>query len=302
MNIGANLKYAYQQFCKQDGEEREFSRQLLIKLHKFEAKSAELASRTHIAQQMKNQFERVLMQQNPLLWAQIQRGLAEDLDSRFESHQQPVSIHNPVCMKDMAINTDGRSSTSSEQSLQEDGVWPHTPSPHPDLPPTTAEQMIYLENKQQPTIDESNDHKRNFPVASTLETQMSHSFAPDGISTPNITSKHYELYPAASPPRVLEATCQIKQHNLIKAEDLINQQQSEVNKEISREEIVVDGRKSVDTAPIAEATINPVVNPVTDVRETKPFRLDSESSETAAVSGPISGQKADDGDSDSFWN
>ncbi len=136
-NVGGfseSLKYSYQQFCKQDAEEREHSRRLLVKLKKFEAKSFDLAAQTQVAQQMRNQYERMLMQQNPLLWAQLQRNIATDITD-FEL-EIPLSVRSSAqkYTREKAINTSHHSSTSSEQhSLQEEGIWPHTPSPCPEV-------------------------------------------------------------------------------------------------------------------------------------------------------------------------
>ena len=135
-NVGGfseSLKYSYQQFCKQDAEERECSRRLLMKLKKFEAKSFDLAAQTQVAQQMKNQYEKMLMHQNPLLWAQLQRNNVTDIND-FEL-DMPFSVRSgQKHTREKAINTSHHSSTSSEQhSLNEEGVWPHTPSPYPEV-------------------------------------------------------------------------------------------------------------------------------------------------------------------------
>lgn len=124
-----SLKYAYHQFCKQDEEGREHSRRLLVKLKKFEAKSFDLAAQTQIAQHMKNQYEKMFMQQNPLLWAQLQRNIATDLEL-----EQPLLILNGALQstKNTVLNTSPNSSTSEQHSsLHEEGIWRQTPSPCP---------------------------------------------------------------------------------------------------------------------------------------------------------------------------
>jgi hypothetical protein len=134
-NVGGfseSIKYSYQQFCKQDAEGRESNRRLLVKLKKFEAKSFDLVAQTQVAQQMRNQYERTLMQQNPVLWAQIQRNIATDMTD-FEL-ERPLTGHGGrKHTREMAMNTSHNSSTSEQHSLHEEGVWPHTPSPFPEF-------------------------------------------------------------------------------------------------------------------------------------------------------------------------
>ena len=70
-SLAESLKNSYQAYWKQDAEARESNRQLLVKLQRFEFKASELCSRTQIAHQMKAQYEKMLVNQNPLLWAQV---------------------------------------------------------------------------------------------------------------------------------------------------------------------------------------------------------------------------------------
>lgn len=154
-NIGGfseGLKHSYQQFCKQDAESREHSRRLLVKLKKFEAKSFDLIAQTQTAQQMRNQYERMLMQQNPLLWAQLQRNITMDVTDCAELGPQ-LSVHSGLKFtKEMAINTSPNSSTSEQHSLHEEGVWPHTPSPYPEI---DMHQQLST-NKDTNNLSESN--------------------------------------------------------------------------------------------------------------------------------------------------
>lgn len=135
-NVGGfseSLKYSYQQFCKQDAEARDHSRRLLVKLKKFEAKSFDLIAQTQTAQHIRNQYERMLMQQNPLLWAQLQRNITMDVTD-YELEPQLTAHHSGLKFtREIAINTSNNSTTSDQHSLQEEGVWPHTPSPQPAI-------------------------------------------------------------------------------------------------------------------------------------------------------------------------
>ena len=135
LNVGGfseSMKHSYQQFSKQDAEGRESNRRLLVKLKKFEAKSFDLVAQTQVAQQIRNQYERMLMQQNPVLWAQIQRNIATDITD-YELERPLTGYSGRKHTKEMVINTLHNSSTSDQHFLHEEGVWPHTPSPFPEL-------------------------------------------------------------------------------------------------------------------------------------------------------------------------
>ena len=150
------------------------------------------------------------MQQNPLLWAQIQRSMAVD-----SFHGEPPltalpldhTFLSPKEFKEKAINTTNSSSTSADQhSLHEDGVWPHSPSPHPDAPSNPPQSMT-INKAAAPIMSisrSSSEHHhnlatvnnveqfqppRNFP-ASTPEdldpVNQMERFLPFDVSTPNI--------------------------------------------------------------------------------------------------------------------
>ena len=125
-NPSESLKYAYQQFCREDAEERERDRKFLAKLQKFESKTVELSTHTQLARQMKNQYEKIVMQQNPLLWAKVQQNIAK---------LSPFRVDKLIGTKtkDVAINTYQDISSASDQDSLHEGIWPHSPSPDPEI-------------------------------------------------------------------------------------------------------------------------------------------------------------------------
>lgn len=130
-NFGESLKYSFQQFSKQEAEAREHSRQLLLRLDRFEGKALELGSRTKKALQIKNHYERILMHQHPLVWSHIQRGLIHNVGEMETPAGVPSDAFTIRPTREMAINTSLSSSPSDQNSLHE-GVWPQSPSPCPD--------------------------------------------------------------------------------------------------------------------------------------------------------------------------
>ena len=169
-NVGGfsdSLKYSYQQFCKQDMEGREQNHRLLMKIKKFEAKSFHLMKETQTAQQMKNQYERMLMQQNPLLWAQLQRSLRLDLTDFDAENPLDTQMYSGLkCTKEVAINT-SNDSLSSEQHSFNDGVWPHSPTPSPEVIPQTY--GLTKIDKKTPTKINHSSHSNNLNIPKNEE-------------------------------------------------------------------------------------------------------------------------------------
>lgn len=208
--LNDSLKYSYQQFCKQDAEGREHSRQWLVRLHQFDIQRQELSLQTQGQKTNLAQYERMLMQQNPLLWAQIQRSMAvENFDGEPPLTALPLdhTFRSPKEFKEKAINTTNSSSTSADQhSLHEDGVWPLSPSPHPDassIPP----QSMTINKSVAPILSisrSSSEHHHNLPTVNTMEqlqpprnfpastpedldpVNQMERFLPFDVSTPNI--------------------------------------------------------------------------------------------------------------------
>lgn len=158
-NVGGfseSLKCSYQQFCKQETEGRESSRRLLVKLKKFEAKSFDLVAQTQSAQQMRNQFEKMFMQHNPLFWAQLQRNIATNtVDLNVDYPLSGCSGKKQT--KEMAVNTSHNSSTSEQHSFHEEGIWPHTPSPTIDK----GMQQMACDNTRNINIFSSTPHHKD---------------------------------------------------------------------------------------------------------------------------------------------
>ena len=133
-----SLKHVYQQYLKSDAEARDSSRQLLTKLQKFEFKAMELGARSHMARQMRSRYEKMLIQQSPLLWAQIQRALMSD-ELELEYHAPMTNSTPKSAHRGTSTRIEDNSSTSDDShSLNEEGAWPHTPSPYPDVETSPA--------------------------------------------------------------------------------------------------------------------------------------------------------------------
>lgn len=225
-NIGGfneSLKYSYQQFCKQDLEGREHNHRILMKLKKFEAKSFDLMNQTQAAQQMKNQYEKMLMQQNPLLWAQLQRSVRLDTDFEVELPlERPHSGFKHT--KEVAINTSNESLSSEQHSLQEEGIWPHTPSPSPDVLPQTIElksiqkvkphvskanssNVLYTENNlNSPKKEEITSTKNSFQVAKKQELTHFYPVLKAQQSQPSVpeSDKNFQLTVTPKAPSQLD--------------------------------------------------------------------------------------------------
>jgi len=182
-NASENLKYSYQQFCRQDAERREHDRHLLAKLKTFESRTAELSTETRSAQQMKSQYEKLMMQQNPLLWSRVQQSVAVDpydYDLKFSSltvEQLPREF----------------SSASDQDSLHE-GVWPHSPSPFPDLAKNPT-NLNSLPPYKQPhpkvgnnSCEASGGENDKFPIPLD-SSPITFKFSPKCVSSPYATKK-----------------------------------------------------------------------------------------------------------------
>ena len=324
-----SLKYSYQQFCKNDAEAREKNRLLLLRLDRFENKSQELSSNTQIAAEMKNQYERRLMQENPLLWSQIQRSLAILDYPEINQHLPPAIIHHQVPAytsnttqrqtREMAINTSNssHSSASEQPSLHEDGVWAHSPSPMPDVQTSFANMKIpNVDHHHQPnnrTATAVASHITT-PTKSVLPTSTippppsnipdspaeikSHQFpfqmtrfSPVSSSTPNFNQN--------KPPPTIPIEEKFEQ-----LQEPADNEPEEKTKSSENELLETAGNTEtlpMNNEPVAAAVESPKPSVIPAI---KPFRLDSESegaSEGGGFSGPPTHNAADE-DSDSFWN
>lgn len=187
LNLGGlseSLKYSYQQFCKQDAEGREHSRQLLMKLHHFDARHQELALQTQAQKVNLSQYERMLMQQNPLLWAHLQRSFATEIPDCEPLRLPLISVSRAKETREVAINTSD-SSSNSQPSLQDEGVWPHSPSPHPEafglqsknpIPaktnnhPSKISSMNYLAQSDTFTLIKNGNHSNSNNIPTTPQS------------------------------------------------------------------------------------------------------------------------------------
>jgi len=204
-NVGGfneSIKYSYQQFCKQDAEGRESNRRLLVKLKKFEAKSFDLVAQTQVAQQMRNQYERMLMQQNPVLWAQIQRNIATEITD-FELERPLTSHSSRKYTREMAINTSLNSSTSEQHSLHEEGVWPHTPSPFPelDIQQFVSDKSTHLNICSSTlTVPHSKDTLDNLNKNGNSKVSNSQSASQNESLIPHLQGYSHDKHPPTSVP------------------------------------------------------------------------------------------------------
>ena len=269
------------------------------------------------------------MQENPLLWSQIQRSLAV-LDypeiNLLPVHLPPV-YSSPRQTREMAINTSNssHSSASEQPSLHEDGVWEHSPSPKPDVQTSFAHIKItaaepVLNNRITPTVHDeavvATPSKNIPPTPTTPSSFLPHSnvipeikqqfpfqmtrFSPVSSSTPNFN--HNKQEPPASPQEQIIAGQE--------QQSAIDYEPEEKTKSLENE--LVDTAGSTETLPMQnEPAAHRVKTPPVEERKVspkasvtiKPFRLESESEEMseAGISGPPTHNAADD-DSDSFWN
>lgn len=325
-----SLKYSYQQFCKNDAEAREHSRQLLLRLDRFENKSQELAANTQIAEKMKNQYERRLMQENPLLWSQIQRSLAildyPEINQHLPStagihhHHGPVNTNSAEKKtREMAINTSNssHSSVSEQPSLHEDGVWAHSPSPMPDVQTSFANMKISIADHHHNNNPTAVASHITTPTKSVLPTsRILQSFPPPSNKIPESPT---EVKPQQFPFQMTRFSPvssstpnfnQIKPPQTMPSEEKSEQRQEPIDyepeeKTKSLENELLDTAGNTETLPMHNEPVAIVESPKPSVTPViKPFRLDSESegaSEGGGFSGPPTHNAADD-DSDSFWN
>lgn len=176
-NPSESLKCAYQQFCQQDAEEREHDRQFLTRLQKFESKSVELGTQTHLARQMKNQYEKIMMQQNPLLWAKVQQSIAESSSFKVGKLAERRT-------KDVAINTYQEISSASDQDSLHDGIWPHSPSPDVAIkePATKPEDLKQLHQQPQ-------SNKQHHPKL-TADGAVNKEYSPRNSEEKSLNKQH----------------------------------------------------------------------------------------------------------------
>ena len=155
-NINFTINNSYQQYCKQEAQAREYSRHLLLHIQQFEYTSLQLTSDTQLAQVDKDTYEKLFIQQNPMLWARIQRVMATG-HLHSNNIRMPLFYSTPKTewFKEAHIEPRADSSVSELLSDREDGVWRRTPSPHPavegtqsEIPKWTAETQSVSRNSQ----------------------------------------------------------------------------------------------------------------------------------------------------------
>ena len=170
--LSESLKSTYQQFCKNAEGSREHSREVLMKLHQFDVRQQELGLQTQAQKLNLSQYERMLMQQNPLLWAHLQRSLATNSSDSGEDLIPPIPYPVPLSRpmkqtREMAINTTD-SSSNSQHSLHEDGVWPHSPSPYPPEAPAESQLPNNLTIPIQKTAHSSTSNNQTLTIHSNI--------------------------------------------------------------------------------------------------------------------------------------
>ena len=225
--------------------------------------------------------------------------------------------------KEAAVNTMDSSSCS------EDGVWPQSPSPHPDMERKSGnfpeEQEMTDQNEQLkrdkvkqetlivPTVnyrDRSFPEKQNFLLPSNPEIHLSPAHSDKFLST-------------QSSPSTAFATSHLEPEQNQHIKEPVHQEENPSN-QTHLEQLDHDNRNKTFTVTASDTTqlekngeiqeYIPEIPPQTfnekendeiviekPVASFKPFRLDSDSESVAiSVSGPT-GPPAEE-DSDSFWN
>lgn len=253
LNVGGlseSLKCSYQQFCKQEAEGRDSSRRLLVKLKKFEAKAFDLVAQTQSAQQMRNQFEKTLMQQNPLFWAQLQRNIATDV-ADFNLECPLPGYSDTKHTRKMAVNTSCNSSTSEPHSLHEEGVWPHSPSPITDM---DLQQLSHGNARHTKMFSSTPHHKdnkehqnmkkdRKITISNSMPTHKEHIPSPQG----NDKTKH-------------SSTSMLDIHH--PTENILTPQQ--VNQCVSANNAILNAKIKDETFDVLPSTANTTMEPVNE--------------------------------------
>ncbi|KAI9563197.1 hypothetical protein GHT06_010656 [Daphnia sinensis] len=157
---------------------------------------------------MRNQFEKMLMQHNPLFWAQLQRNIATStVDFNVDC---PLSGFSGMKhMKEKAVNTSHNSSTSEQHSLHEEGIWPHTPSPVLDI----HMQQMACDDTKNINIFSSTPHRKDKSEnqSTAKDRRVTNSnLMPNQMKTMHISS------PQGSEEKVSSSTLEIHHppHNL----------------------------------------------------------------------------------------
>lgn len=327
-NPSESLKCAYQQFCRQDAEQREHDQQFLAKLQKFESKTVELGTQTQLARQMKNQYEKIVMQQNPLLWAKVQQSLA-----KFTSFK--IDKLAGTRTRDVAINTHQEISSASDQDSLHEGVWPHTPSPEPvvreskkkSTKPEELKEASWKLPEEQHSLKFTNDEHFNRNHLSR-QTEEEHSNNQHSLKLGDRECVDEQLPPKAeryifndqqspkldkgndftkqiSPPANFKYSPEFAStpYDTKRADD----SSFPITHDKSLPELTTGKKQDIlisnSTEEVQENIQPPPVSvPVAPAVESKTFRLDSDSESTDVISGPKNEANPADEESDSFWS